>query len=69
MPNFLLVVSIIAASRALAGQMDEAQRAMHHLRRLDPALRISNLKDWLPFQRPDDLAMFADGLRKAGLPD
>jgi hypothetical protein len=42
---------------------------MHHLRQLDPALRISNLKDWLPLRRPEDLATFADGLRRAGLPE
>jgi TolB-like protein/Tfp pilus assembly protein PilF len=69
LPSFLIAVSIIAASHALAGRMDEARRAMHHLRQLDPALRLSNLEDWLPLQRPDDIATFADGLRKAGLPE
>ena len=69
LPSFLMVVSIIAASHALAGRTDDARQAMHHLRRLDPALRISNLKDWLPIHRPEDLAIFADGLRKAGLPE
>jgi TolB-like protein len=69
LPCFLIVVSIIAASHALAGRMDEALRAMNHLRQLDPTLRISNLKDWLPFRRPNDLATFADGLRRAGLPE
>ena len=64
-----MVVAVIAASHALAGRTDEARRAMQHVRRLDPALRIANLKDWLPLQRPEDLAMFADGLRKAGLPE
>lgn len=39
------------------------------LRQLDPALRISNLADWLPIQRPEHLSLFADGLRKAGLPE
>jgi TolB-like protein len=68
LPSFLMVVGIIAASHALAGRTDEARRAMHHLRELDPALRISNLEDWLPFHRPEDLATFADGLRSAGLP-
>ena len=46
-----------------------AQRAMKHLRELDPTLRVSNLADWLPIRRPEDLATFADGLRKAGLPE
>ena len=69
LPSFLMVVGIIAASHALAGRTDEARRAMHHLRQLDPALRLSNLRDWLPIHRPEDLATFADGLRRAGLPE
>jgi TolB-like protein len=69
LPSFLMVVSVIAASHALAGRPDEAQRAMKHLRELDPTLRVSNLTDWLPIRRSEDLATFADGLRKAGLPE
>jgi len=67
LPNFLMVVGLTAASHALAGRTEEAQRAIRHLRQLDPALRISNLGDWLSIRRPKDLAMLADGLRRAGL--
>ena len=69
LPSFLIAVGIIAASHALAGRMEEARRAMDHLRQLDPALRISSLQDWLPLHRSADLALFADGLRTAGLPE
>nr|WP_255606896.1 winged helix-turn-helix domain-containing tetratricopeptide repeat protein [Phyllobacterium sp. 2063] len=69
LPTFLMVVGIIAASHALADRTEEAHRAMQHLRRLDPQLRISNLIDWLPIRRAEDLATFAEGLRKAGLPE
>jgi TolB-like protein len=69
LPSFLMVVGVIAASHALAGRTDEARRAMDHLRELDPTLRISHLDDWLPIRRPQDLATFTDGLRRAGLPD
>lgn len=69
LPSFLMVVSIIAASHAIAGRTDEARRALHHLRQLDPTLRISNLNDWLPIHRPEDFATFMDGLRRAGLPE
>jgi len=68
LPSFLMVVAIIAASHALGGRADEAARAMQHLRRLDPTLRISNLREWIPIRRPQDLAAFAEGLKKAGLP-
>ena len=69
LPSFLMVVAIIAASHALAGHAVEAQRAMGHLRELDPTLRIADLPDWLPIRRPTDLATLADGLRRAGLPE
>jgi TolB-like protein/Tfp pilus assembly protein PilF len=69
LPSFLMIVSIIAASHALAGRSEEAKRAMARLRELDPALRVSGLADWLPIRRPRDLATFTDGLRRAGLPE
>ena len=69
LPSFLMPVGVMAASHALAGRKDDAERAMTRLRELDPTLRISGLADWLSIRRPKDLAMLADGLRKAGLPD
>jgi tetratricopeptide (TPR) repeat protein len=69
LPSFLMVIAIIAASHALAGRAAEARRSMERLRELDPALRLSNLTDWLPIHRPENLATLVDGLRKAGLPE
>jgi TolB-like protein len=69
LPTFLIVVAFIAASHALAGRTDEARRAMQHLRQLDPTICNSNLTNFLPIRRPQDLAIFSDGLRKAGLPE
>jgi tetratricopeptide (TPR) repeat protein len=68
-PKVLRIYGFMAASHALAGRMEEAQRAMRHVRRLDPALRISGLDDWVLLRRPEDVAMLADGLRRAGLPE
>jgi hypothetical protein len=67
LPSFVMPVATLAASHALAGRMPEARQAMHRLRELDPALRVSNIKDWLPIRRAEDLTTFADGLRRAGL--
>jgi TolB-like protein len=69
LPNILRVSAFSAASYALAGRMDEARRAMQHVRRLDPTLRISEVEDWVVLRRPEDLATFVEGLRKAGLPE
>jgi TolB-like protein/Tfp pilus assembly protein PilF len=66
-PNFLLAICIFAASSALAGRLEQAQRAMARVHEIDPGLCASNLKDLAPFRRAKDLAMFAKGLRKAGL--
>ena len=68
-PNYPTTNRVLAASYALAGHLTEAQQVMATLRQLDPVLRVSNLKDALPLRRPEDLAKFAEGLRKAGLPE
>jgi TolB-like protein len=67
LPSLLAPAALVAASYALSGRMDKAKQAMQHLQELDPLLRVSNLRDWLPIQRAEDLARFADGLRRAGL--
>ncbi len=68
-PNFLPALRIAAASNALAGRLAEAQKAIVCVRQIDPTLRVSNLKDWVAFRRPEDLAKLEEGLRKAGLPE
>ena len=67
--EFLPAIRDLAASRALAGRGSEAQAAMARLREIAPAMRVSTVKEWQPFRRPDDLARLEDGLRKAGLPE
>jgi hypothetical protein len=69
LPSLVVAVAVAAASYALADREAEAQRAMRRLRELMPSLRVSGLRDWLPIQRPEDLAQFGDGLRRAGLPE
>jgi len=69
LPGFGLALAIIAASQALAGRSEAAQRAARQLHQINPGLRPSNLMDWIPFRRPQDLELFAGGLRKAGLPE
>jgi hypothetical protein len=66
--NFLPAMRELAASKALAGRDGEAKAAMVRLRELAPAMRISSVKQWQPFRRPDDLARLENGLRRAGLP-
>lgn len=67
-PDFLLAAVILAASHALAGRTAEAQRALEHVRRIDPGLRLSTVTGWLPIRRPEHLAILLTGLADAGLP-
>jgi len=61
---------IDAASNAMAGRPVQAHKAIDRLRQLNPALRVSNLKDVLgPYQHAEDLARYEEGLRQAGLPE
>jgi adenylate cyclase len=68
-PDFVSALRLFAASSALYGRLEEAQRTVAHLLQLEPTLRASALKNVFPFRRPTDLTTFMDGLRKAGLPD
>lgn len=68
-PNYLTAVRAGAASHALAGRLDKARNLMAHMRKRDPALRLSNLTDVVPLCRSQDFARWAGSLHKAGLPD
>jgi TolB-like protein/class 3 adenylate cyclase/tetratricopeptide (TPR) repeat protein len=68
-PNYLAGTLIAAASNALAGRVADAKKATARLQQLDPILRVSNLTDVLGPYRPQDLAKYEEGLRKAGLPE
>jgi len=67
-PNTASGYRIAAASNALVGRIEKAQKIAERLRQFDPGFRVSSLKD-LPFRRPEDFARYEDGLRKAGLPE
>ncbi len=66
-PNFLLTVSVIAASAGLLGRTEQGLKAIESLQQIEPTLRVSNVRDFFPIRRPEHLAKLTDGLRKAGL--
>jgi tetratricopeptide (TPR) repeat protein len=68
-PNLHPVLRVCAASHALAGRIERARAVMMRLRQIDPKLLVSNLGDLTPLQRPEDMARYADAMRKAGLPE
>jgi tetratricopeptide (TPR) repeat protein len=68
-PNYHPALRVFAASNALAGRLEDAQKAVARLREIDPTFRVSDLRDLTGLRRPVDFARYAEGLRKAGLPE
>jgi hypothetical protein len=58
-----------AASNALAGRMGVARQALERLRKVSPAMRVSNLEEFVVFRRREDITRYLEGLRLAGLPE
>jgi hypothetical protein len=68
-PDFQGGLRIAAASNAMAGWPEQAHRAVARLRQLNPALRVSTLKNLMGPWHAEDLSRFEEGLRRAGLPE
>ena len=68
--EFLLTQSLAASTSAQLGRMAEARDRVARLLKGYPSLTISQLQAKFPeFSKPEIFARFADGLRRAGLPD
>ena len=58
-----------AGGYAAVGKLDEARQLIPRILHLHPAMRVSNLKDYIPTRRPKDLETATKNLRLAGLPE
>jgi TolB-like protein/class 3 adenylate cyclase/Tfp pilus assembly protein PilF len=68
-PNTHQALRATALSCAWAGRTEQAQKAIGRLLEIDPTLRVSKLLNITPLQRPQDIARYQEGMRKAGLPE
>jgi TolB-like protein/Flp pilus assembly protein TadD len=68
-PGFLYYLCIAAVSAALQGRTADARRMVMRILQTHPGLRISDVSIVTPMRRPEDAALWIDGLRKAGLPE
>jgi TolB-like protein len=68
-PDYQTGLRLAAASNAMAGRPEPVHKAMARLRQLNPALRVSTLKDLVGPWRVEDLSRYEEGLRQAGLPE
>jgi TolB-like protein/class 3 adenylate cyclase len=68
-PRFAACHRTLAASLALAGDIEAAKAASQQLLSVDPRFRVSVFVSWYPLRRREDLERLAAGLRLAGLPE
>jgi TolB-like protein len=67
-PNYIHPMLVTAASFALAGRLQDAEKTLAKVRTLDPELRVSNLGRYLN-DRSKVFSKWEEGLRLAGLPE
>jgi adenylate cyclase len=67
-PELIWPLRSMAASLALLGRVTEAQEAVRRLREAYPDITISKIMAITP-HRGDYLTRYAEGLRRAGLPE
>jgi len=68
-PDHAPSIALVAASSALAEDRAATRDAIARLRQLMPELRASGLKEFVPIRRSEHFSLWADSLRKAGLPE
>jgi adenylate cyclase len=69
-PDAHVCLRIGAASAAFGGHVDKAQGLAARLQVIDPAFGVSRLGEYLgPYQRPEFVEKYAEGLRLAGVPE
>ncbi len=67
-PDIMLGHRMLCASLAQSGRIDEAKVAMATLRKLQPDISVSWIKESVPYTN-NTMAHFLEGMRKAGVPD
>ena len=68
-PGFQGAQRLRCASLAQAGRIEEAQSCLATVRREQPQLSIEWIRASVPYQTPELMERFLDGMRKAGLDD
>jgi hypothetical protein len=67
--GYVPIMRTAAAANALAGNLEDAQKIMDEVRKLDPSMRISQLRErYTTYRCPEDNERMFEGLRLAGLP-
>jgi TolB-like protein/class 3 adenylate cyclase len=67
--NFAPALRIAMISYAMLGRIGEAQMIRARMREVDADMTISQIKKYLPFQRQEDIELYSEAYRTAGVPE
>ena len=67
--NFPTALRLLAASEGQLGNLEAAANTYRKFDELAPSVTISNTLDTVMFVHQDDMDRFAEGLRRAGMPE
>ena len=68
-PGFHGAQRLRCASLAQIGRLDEAREFLVTIRREQPQLSVEWIRQSVPYQTPELMERFLEGMRKAGLED
>jgi adenylate cyclase len=68
-PHFMASLRVKAAASGLLGRMKDAEDTVRAAQAIDPEASITKWLNITPLKRTDHRSTFADGLRRAGLPE
>jgi adenylate cyclase len=66
-PSHVGPYRMLAVSCSHLGELEEAGAALQQAKRLQPKISLAWAQEFSPWARPEELARYVDGLRKAGL--
>jgi tetratricopeptide (TPR) repeat protein len=68
-PNSLPPYIILASCHSLLDQMDKARQNVTEILRIDPQYSVGQFALTMPFKNKEELELYLEALRKAGLPE
>jgi adenylate cyclase len=68
-PNIIATVRVAALAHGAAGNAARSAEIGERLLEIDPKQRVSALRDYVPYQRAEDIALYSEALRRAGIPE
>lgn len=68
-PRLTATLRVVAMAHGIAGNSERAAEIGARLLEINPTLRASALRDYVPYRRAEDVALYVEGLRRSGVPE